>query len=95
MFIQLQRPVPGTEPAVVLRELVFMANLAAQETTGDTATSLSVERLAHRLRGSAVYDSVALARVDAPMNSPSPPSAIPWSPTRTPRWPVSSCSACR
>jgi len=70
VFIQLQRPVPGTEPAVVLRELAFMANLAAQETTGDTATSLSVERLAHRLRGSAVYDSVALARVDAPMNSP-------------------------
>lgn len=54
----------------MLRELAFLANLAAQETTGDTATSLSVERLAHRLRGSAVYDSVALARIDAPVDRP-------------------------
>lgn len=55
------------EPAAGLRELVFMSNLAAQETTGDTASSMSVERVAHRLRGSAVYDSVALALVDAPV----------------------------
>ncbi|AKK08996.1 N-acetyltransferase [Corynebacterium testudinoris] len=55
------------EPAAGLRELVFMSNLAAQETTGDTASSMSVERVAHRLRGSAVYDSVALALVEAPV----------------------------
>ncbi|GAB2513375.1 hypothetical protein CATRI_07735 [Corynebacterium atrinae] len=69
-FVQFARPVPGEEPAAGLRELVFMSNLAAQETTGDTASSMSVERVAHRLRGSSVYDSRALALIDAHVASP-------------------------
>lgn len=60
-FITLDRPVPGTEPADDVLNLVFLANLAAQETTGDTASSTSVERVAHRLRGSVEYDTVAYA----------------------------------
>ena len=39
---------------------VFLANLAAQEASGDPAASISVERVAHRLAGSAESDSVML-----------------------------------
>ncbi|MDO5669513.1 MAG: GNAT family protein [Corynebacterium sp.] len=53
----LDRPVPGAEPADDVINLVFLANLAAQETTGDTASSTSVERVLHRLRGSTEYDT--------------------------------------
>ena len=60
-FLPLDRPVPGTEPADAVVNLVFLANLAAQETTGDTASSTSVERVVHRLRGSAEYDTLAYA----------------------------------
>ncbi|WP_156228340.1 GNAT family N-acetyltransferase [Corynebacterium comes] len=57
----LDRPVPGTEPADDVRNLVFLANLAAQEVTGDSASSTSVERVQHRLRGSVEYDTLAYA----------------------------------
>lgn len=57
----LDRPAPGSEPADDVLNLVFLANLAAQETTGDTASSTSVERVQHRLRGSVEYDTVAYA----------------------------------
>lgn len=60
-FLPVDRPVPGTEPADAVRNLVFLANLAAQETTGDTASSTSVERVQHRLRGSTEYDTLAFA----------------------------------
>ncbi|MCS5479169.1 GNAT family N-acetyltransferase [Corynebacterium sp. YIM 101645] len=60
-FLPVDRPVPGTEPADAVRNLVFLANLAAQETTGDTASSTSVERVQHRLRGSVEYDTLAFA----------------------------------
>ena len=69
-FIPLDRPVPGTEPADDVRNLVFLANLAAQETTGDTASSTSVERVHHRLRGSAEYDTVARALELDPAEDP-------------------------
>ncbi|GAB3696695.1 GNAT family N-acetyltransferase [Corynebacterium nasicanis] len=62
-LVPLDRPVPGAEPADDVVNLVFLANLAAQETTGETASSLSVERVQHRLRGSAEYDTRALALV--------------------------------
>jgi len=60
-LVQIDRPVPGAEPADAVVNLVFLANLAAQETTGDTASSTSVERVQHRLRGSVEYDTLAFA----------------------------------
>ena len=60
-LVPLDRPVPGAEPADAVVNLVFLANLAAQETTGDTASSTSVERVQHRLRGSSEYDTRAFA----------------------------------
>jgi GNAT superfamily N-acetyltransferase len=69
-FLPIDRPVPGTEPADDVRNLVFLANLAAQETTGDTASSTSVERVQHRLRGSVEYDTVAWALELDPAEDP-------------------------
>lgn len=67
-FHQLDRPVttPGVEtsPADAVRTFVFTANLAAQESSGDTASSVSPERVLHRLKGSEESDSVLLALVD-------------------------------
>src|SRR5699024_2149884 len=60
-FTRIDRPVPGAEPADAVVNLVFLANLAAHETTGDTASSSSVERVQHRLRGSVEYDTLAFA----------------------------------
>lgn len=40
------------EPSDAIRTFVFMANLYAQEATGDPAASASPERVVHRLRGS-------------------------------------------
>lgn len=68
-LVRLDRPVPGAEPADDVVNLVFLANLAAQETTGDTASSTSVERVQHRLRGSTEYDTHAFALV-APDEDP-------------------------
>lgn len=68
-LIPLDRPVPGAEPADDVVNLVFLANLAAQETTGDTASSTSVERVQHRLRGSTEYDTHAFKLV-APDEDP-------------------------
>lgn len=69
-FHQVDRPAsaPGVEltPADVVRTFVFTANLAAQENSGDAASSVSVQRVLHRLRGSAESDSVLLALTDAP-----------------------------
>ncbi|RNE49338.1 GNAT family N-acetyltransferase [Corynebacterium alimapuense] len=72
MFVHFDRPVPGWEPADGIRTLVFLANLAAQETTGDTASSTSTERLVHRLVGSTVHDVLALALID---DLPVPPGS--------------------
>lgn len=69
MFLQFDRPVPGQGPVDGLRNLVFLANLSAQETTGDAAVSMSAERLLHRLRGSPSFDSVAFALIDAPFTT--------------------------
>lgn len=45
---------------------VFLANLAAQEASGDPAASISVERVVHRLAGSAESDSVMLGLLPEP-----------------------------
>ena len=68
-LVPLDRPVPGAEPADAVVNLVFLANLAAQETTGDTASSTSVERVQHRLRGSVEFDTVAFA-LEVPDDDP-------------------------
>ncbi|AGF72689.1 hypothetical protein [Corynebacterium halotolerans] len=70
-FLQLDRPpavatgekIPPV-PADAVRTFVFTANLAAQESSGDTASSVSVERVLHRLQGSSESDAVLLTLVD-------------------------------
>lgn len=61
---QFDRPVSAEEPADDLRTFVFMANLAAQQATSDTAAGVSLERVFSRLRGSSESDSILLALVD-------------------------------
>ncbi|MDO5511324.1 GNAT family N-acetyltransferase [Corynebacterium sp.] len=68
-LVPLDRPVPGAEPAADVVNLVFLANLAAQEITGETASSTSVERVQNRLRGSVEYDTRAFSLV-APDEDP-------------------------
>lgn len=63
--VHLDRPVPRQEPADCVRTFVFLANLAAQEASGDPAASISVERAVHRLKGSAESDSVMLGLLAA------------------------------
>lgn len=67
-FDRPQRPSaasPSTplEPSDALRTFVFMANLAAQEATGDPAASTSVERVLNRMKGSTESDTVLLGLV--------------------------------
>lgn len=90
----VDRPVSGPEgelsPADAVRNFVFMANLAAQEISGDPASSVSTERVLHRLRGSTESDSVLLALVDAP--APVSPDAEPLSGLGYPRLPATETS---
>ena len=67
---QFDRPVASEEPSDDLRNFVFMANLAAQEATGDAAASVSVERVFSRLKGSSESDSIMLALVDEELDAP-------------------------
>ena len=67
---QFDRPVASEEPSDDLRNFVFMANLAAQEATGDAAASVSVERVFSRLKGSSESDSILLALVDEELDAP-------------------------
>ncbi|AKK11296.1 GNAT family N-acetyltransferase [Corynebacterium uterequi] len=63
-LIHLNRPVPGEPPADIARTYVFLANLAAQEASGDPAASVSIDSVLTRLGGSAESDAVLLALVD-------------------------------
>ncbi|MDR7329522.1 GNAT family acetyltransferase [Corynebacterium guangdongense] len=67
---QFDRPVASEEPSDDLRTFVFMANLAAQEATGDAAASVSLERVFSRLKGSSESDSILLALVDGQLDAP-------------------------
>lgn len=79
-------PAGELSPADAVRNFVFMANLAAQESSGDPASSVSTQRVLHRLRGSEESDSVLLALVDAP--APHSPGDEPLSGLGYPRLPA-------
>ncbi|MGP6172979.1 hypothetical protein [Corynebacterium sp. A21] len=64
-FFRVARPVPGEEPADVVRSFVFMANLAAQEVTGETGSSVSAARVIQRLAGSTESDSVMVVMAES------------------------------
>lgn len=49
----------------MVRSFVFMANLAAQEVTGETGSSVSVARVLQRLAGSPESDSVMVVLADS------------------------------
>lgn len=59
-FFQVDRPVRGREPSDAVRTFVFLANLAAQEASGETGSSVSVARAVQRLAGSTESDSLLL-----------------------------------
>lgn len=63
-FFQVDRPAHrldhGGQPTDVVRNFVFLANLAAQEVSGETGTSVSVARAVQRLAGSTESDSLML-----------------------------------
>ncbi|WP_080794586.1 GNAT family N-acetyltransferase [Corynebacterium pacaense] len=63
-FEEVTIPVSGGEPPEALREFVFMANLAAQETTGDRDVSVSVERVTDDLLGSSESRSLLDTALD-------------------------------
>lgn len=63
-LVLIDRPVTGQEATDVVRNFVFMANLEAQESTGDAAASVSVEQVLTRLKGSAESDALLFAAVD-------------------------------
>lgn len=68
-FFQVARPDRGHEAAEVVRGFVFMANLAAQEVTGETGASVSVARALQRLAGSAESDSLLLVLAESVTDS--------------------------
>lgn len=79
-FVQVARPSadllagsPGIEPSDCVRSYAFMANLAAQEATGDAGASAPAERILTELKGSSEYDTLLFAAVAnvGPLGSPS------------------------
>lgn len=64
-FFQIARPHHEHEAADVVRSFVFMANLAAQEVTGETGASVSVARVLQRLAGSTESDSLLLVLAES------------------------------
>lgn len=68
-LVQFDRPVPAPtselQPADALRTFVFMANLAAQEASGDPAASTSIQRVLVRMKGSSESDTVLLGLADS------------------------------
>ncbi|WP_246014198.1 GNAT family acetyltransferase [Corynebacterium endometrii] len=71
-LVQFESPSPGVvnaggwEPSDAVRTFVFMANLAAQEASGDPAASSSPERVVHRLKGSTESRTLLFGVVDGP-----------------------------
>lgn len=69
-LVQFDSPSPdvvnagGWEPSDSVRTFVFMANLAAQEASGDPAASSSPERVVHRLKGSTESRTLLFGVVD-------------------------------
>lgn len=63
-FFRVARPVRGREPSDVVRSFVFMANLAAQEITGETGSSVSAARVVQRLAGSTESDSLMVVMAE-------------------------------
>src|SRR5699024_1084781 len=61
-------------PSDAVRTFALMANLYAQEASGDPAASASPERVVHRLRGSneSTTHTVALVEVTQPLGDVSP-----------------------
>ena len=78
-LIQFAGPPPAghplPEPSDAVRTFVFMANLAAQEASGDPAASTSPERVLHRLRGSSESTAYIFGVVDAAQD-PLPPAEL-------------------
>ncbi|QGU07625.1 hypothetical protein COCCU_08505 [Corynebacterium occultum] len=64
-FFRVARPVRGQEPSDVVRSFVFMANLAAQEITGETGSSVSAARVVQRLAGSTESDSLMVVMAES------------------------------
>ena len=73
VIAQFDRPNLNWEASDDLRGFVFLANLAAQEASGDPAASVSVERVHTRLQGSAESDSLLLALVEDNQIDPEAP----------------------
>lgn len=72
-LFQVDRPVPGQEPSDVVRSFVFLANLAAQEASGETGSSVSVTRAVQRLTGSTESDSLMLVLAEDLSPTSGPP----------------------
>lgn len=65
-FYQVDRPVPRQQASEVVRNFVFLANLAAQEAAGETGASVATDRAVQRLAGSPESDALMLVLASGP-----------------------------
>lgn len=79
-LVHIDRPEVGQEATDIIRSFVFMANLEAQEASGDVNASATVEQVLTRLKGSSESDVVLIAAVDetvTPVLAPAGPLGLP------------------